>query len=43
MVERVQIKYMNPRVVAAGSDGTGLPTIARLGLKRVGVFVADIA
>jgi hypothetical protein len=33
----------NPRVLAAGADAEGLPLIARLGGRRVGVLVADIA
>jgi deazaflavin-dependent oxidoreductase (nitroreductase family) len=33
----------NPRVVPAGADAEGLPLIARLGGRRVGVLVADIA
>jgi hypothetical protein len=30
-------------VLPAGADGQGLPRIARLGLRRMGVLVADIA
>jgi deazaflavin-dependent oxidoreductase (nitroreductase family) len=33
----------NLRVVSAGADTEGLPLIARLGGRRVGVLVADIA
>lgn len=33
----------NPRILPAGSDGAGLPAMARLQLRRIGVFVADIA
>jgi deazaflavin-dependent oxidoreductase (nitroreductase family) len=33
----------NARVVPAGADAEGLPLIARLGGRRVGVLVADIA
>jgi hypothetical protein len=33
----------NARVVPAGADAEGLPWIARLGGRRVGVLVAEIA
>jgi deazaflavin-dependent oxidoreductase (nitroreductase family) len=33
----------NPRIVPAGTGAEGLPLIARLGGRRVGVLVADIA
>jgi deazaflavin-dependent oxidoreductase (nitroreductase family) len=33
---------ISPRVLPAGSDGHELPAIARLGLRRMGVLVADI-
>jgi deazaflavin-dependent oxidoreductase (nitroreductase family) len=33
----------NARVVPAGADAEGLPLIARLGGRRIGVLVADIA
>jgi deazaflavin-dependent oxidoreductase (nitroreductase family) len=34
---------VNPRILPAGSDGDGLPRLARMQLRRIGVFVADIA
>ena len=34
---------INPRFLPAGSDGDGLPGLARMQLRRIGVFVADIA
>lgn len=34
---------VNPRILPAGSDGEGLPRLARMQLRRIGVFVADIA
>jgi deazaflavin-dependent oxidoreductase (nitroreductase family) len=37
------VHITDPRVLPAGADGEGLPRIARLGLRRMGVFVADIA
>ncbi len=40
---RGDVHITNPRVVPAGSDGTGLPPLARRQVGRVGVFVADIA
>jgi deazaflavin-dependent oxidoreductase (nitroreductase family) len=33
----------NPRVLPAGADAEGLPWIARLGGRRIGVLVAEIA
>jgi len=33
----------NPRVLPAGSDTAGLPWIARLGGRRIGVLVVDVA
>lgn len=33
----------NPRIIPAGGDAEGLPWIARLGGRQVGVLVADIA
>jgi deazaflavin-dependent oxidoreductase (nitroreductase family) len=36
------VHITNPRVVPAGTDGEGLPRIARVGARRMGVFVADI-
>jgi len=40
---RKDVHLINPRVLPAGSDGTGLPWLARRQVGRVGVFVADIA
>jgi len=37
------VRITNPRVLPAGADGDGLPRIARLGARRMGVLVADIA
>ncbi len=37
------VHVTNVRVLPAGADGDGLPAIARLGLRRMGVLVADIA
>jgi deazaflavin-dependent oxidoreductase (nitroreductase family) len=37
------VHITNLRVLPAGADGEGLPLIARLGLRRMGVLVADIA
>lgn len=37
------VHVINPRIVPAGSDGQGLPRMARLQLRRIGVFVGDIA
>jgi deazaflavin-dependent oxidoreductase (nitroreductase family) len=42
-VRRRNVHIVNVRVVPAGGDGQGLPAIARLGLRRMGVLVADIA
>jgi len=39
---RSSVHIVNPRVLPAGSDGTGLPFLARRQVGRVGVFVADI-
>jgi deazaflavin-dependent oxidoreductase (nitroreductase family) len=40
---RTTVHITNPRVLPAGSDGTGLPFLAKRTLGRSGVFVADIA
>ena len=40
---RRDVRITNPRLVPAGTNGEPLPVIARLGLRRMGVFVADIA
>jgi deazaflavin-dependent oxidoreductase (nitroreductase family) len=40
---RRDVHLVNPRIVPAGSGADGLPFMARLQAKRVGVFVADIA
>lgn len=38
------VHLVNPRIVAAGTDDTSLPRMARIAARRgVGVFVADIA
>jgi deazaflavin-dependent oxidoreductase (nitroreductase family) len=37
------VHITNPRVLPAGSDGEGLPWLARAQARRIGVFVADIA
>ncbi|ASW90837.1 nitroreductase family deazaflavin-dependent oxidoreductase [Mycobacterium marseillense] len=37
------VHLINPRILPAGSDGDGLPAMARMQLRRIGVFVADIA
>jgi deazaflavin-dependent oxidoreductase (nitroreductase family) len=40
---RKDVHITNPRVLPAGSDGKGLPFLARQQIGRVAVFVADIA
>ncbi|GFG64763.1 hypothetical protein MKUB_22530 [Mycobacterium kubicae] len=40
---RREVHITNPRILPAGSDGEGLPFLARLQLRRIAVFVADIA
>jgi deazaflavin-dependent oxidoreductase (nitroreductase family) len=40
---RRDVHLVNPRILPAGSGAEGLPFMARLQAKRVGVFVADIA
>ncbi len=40
---RRDVHLVHPRVVPAGGDATGLPRVARLLARRVGVFVAEIA
>jgi hypothetical protein len=37
------LRITNPRIVPAGTGAEGLPLIVRLGGRRVGVLVADIA
>lgn len=37
------LRITNPRIVPAGGDTQGLPWITRLGGRRMGVLVADIA
>ena len=39
----VDVHLINPRVLPAGSDGDGLPWLAKRQIGRVGMFVADIA
>ena len=38
-----EVRLTNVRVLPTGAAGDGLPFIARLGLRRMGVLVADIA
>ena len=40
---RKDVHITNPRVLPAGSDGSGLPFLARQQIGRVAVFVGDIA
>lgn len=40
---RRDVHLVRPRVIPAGGDTAGLPLMARLVGRRVGVFVADIA
>ena len=40
---RREVHITNPRILPAGSDGEGLPFMARVQLRRIGVFVGDIA
>jgi deazaflavin-dependent oxidoreductase (nitroreductase family) len=42
-VQGRDVHITNPRVLPAGTDGEGLPRIARVGGRRMGVLVADIA
>lgn len=42
-VRNRDVHLTNLRVLPTGADGDGLPLIARLGLRRMGVLVADIA
>jgi deazaflavin-dependent oxidoreductase (nitroreductase family) len=37
------LRIINPRIMPAGTGAEGLPWIARLGGRRMGVLVADIA
>ena len=37
------LRIINPRIMPAGTGAEGLPWIARLGGRRLGVLVADIA
>ncbi len=37
------VHIVNPRIVPAGGDADGLPFMARLQAKKMGIFVADIA
>jgi deazaflavin-dependent oxidoreductase (nitroreductase family) len=39
---RRRVHITNPRILPAGSDGEGLPFMARVQLPRMGVFVGDI-
>jgi len=40
---RRDVHLVNPRIVPAGGDATGPPSMARLQGKRVAILVADIA
>jgi deazaflavin-dependent oxidoreductase (nitroreductase family) len=40
---RRDVHVINPRILPAGSDGGDLPWLVRVQLKRMAVFVADIA
>ncbi|MDC8983927.1 nitroreductase family deazaflavin-dependent oxidoreductase [Mycobacterium marinum] len=40
---RRQVHIANPRILPAGSQSDELPMMARVQLRRIGVFVADIA
>jgi deazaflavin-dependent oxidoreductase (nitroreductase family) len=40
---RRDVHLVNPRILPAGSGADGLPFMAKVQAKRVGVFVADIA
>lgn len=40
---RAHVHIANTRIVPAGSDGQGLPRMARLQVGRMGVFVGDIS
>ncbi|CAM2830964.1 nitroreductase [Mycobacterium intermedium] len=40
---RRSIHLTNPRILPAGSEGAGLPWPARVQLRKMAVFVADIA
>jgi len=40
---RREVHLINPRVLTAGSEAEGLPRIAGAQLRRMGVFVADVA
>jgi hypothetical protein len=40
---RKNVHITNPRVLPPGSDGAGLPFLARQQIGRVAVFVGDIA
>lgn len=39
---REQLHIVNPRIVPVGTDDESLPRIARIALKKVGVFAAEI-
>jgi len=42
-VQGRDVHITNPRVLPAGAKGEGLPRVARLALRRMGVLVADVA
>jgi hypothetical protein len=40
---RRDVHVVNPRIVPAGASGEGLPFMARVQARKIGVLVADIA
>lgn len=40
---RRRLHLVNPRIVPAGGSAEGLPAMARAQVRRIGVFVADVA
>ena len=43
LLGRKAVHLVNPRIVPAGGSADGLPTMARMQVGRMAVFVADIA
>jgi len=41
-MNRDRLHLVNPRILPAGSEATGLPTPVRLQARRVAVFLADV-
>lgn len=39
---RKTVHIVNPRILPAGADGTGLPWLVRLQLRRMAVLVSDV-